>query len=1313
MKTPLYGMDRTDMARPASLLLLMLCALPTWVGALALGDIQLRSKLSQELEARIPLVSVEAADLEGMNIGLANAEAFDRAELDRPFVLTTMRFAVIDTDEGAFITLTTRNPVNEPFLNFLIELDWPTGHLVREYTMLLDPPVYGAALNVASEALVTPTQTAAGLTSSKGVMRTSEAGAGATQGTYGPVGRNDTLWSIANKVKKDSSVTVQQMMLAILRSNPAAFINGNVNSLRAGSILEIPVADLAKSMSAADAVVAVRRHNSTWSDLRRVLADKQAQTSQTSGGSNASSTNASGSSGVAASTTSGQSNGAAASGEVKISGGESAGQGASGTVAAGALSSLETRLDSAMEELSQLQGQVDVLNSSLGKADVLVEDMSRAVQLRDSQIAALQAQLAAAEAKVEQGGTTAQGESAASAATQPEQAQTTALEPAPAMPAPTDDATKAGAAAESEPEPAAEPQTVATPARAAPKEWYEELEEMLHQLPGGPILIGGGLGAIILLIIAAVVISRRGKSGGKSTPSTPGLEEVMQNPEVYEDQTIMAGSEDKTAMVSTAAAASSAEDEFDAGIEASPTMRADQVVEEDPLQEVNVYLAYEQFEQAEEVVRKAIEKHPDRPEYKLKLMEVQHGARDRTGFMQTVQVLEAAVGADHTLMNQARALLETLPEGSTPGGSDTGVDLGGDPPGTDTVDVGLDFDLGFSTGDDPQDPTAPIGSESSVDFDLGLDFGDADEPVASESGLDFTLDAADDEPVDLDDSSAKLDFTLDAADEIPAESEASSGLDLDLGSDETTTNNDAASNPIGVDTEVLDFDIAFGADGPLAGPPDADVESSDGDLDFDLGSMDASPAQSLDSVDGSDDPGLDIDFDLDGLDEPGGAAPDTNPDANFATVQLAAPLVGDAASSDSLLDISLDDNASSAPSFDIEMDTLDSGLEDDGADFLDEPSAPTELMLDIPGSSDGAGDGSLGGDIGLDLPDDAQSTDALDLDLDLDGPLDDSMVGDVSPPASLTPPEDDDVLDLDLGFDDDLDISLDAPAETAAPALDLPEDDDVPSLDIDLGGNDLELPEDLVDSDADTINVASIIADLAPPSEPETIALDMPGALQSLTGESAELSALNLDLPGSSDEQTRPELALGEGEDFDALFESDIDEDLGTTGESSAEAPQDSGEDDGLDLDLTGFDPLDADAETMVSEPSELLDNAAPPLDVGNEETADVSSLHKGSESSDGALDLDLGFGFDTEDDTVAPTLGLGTIDDEDDEDETLILGRPLGGAVDEVQTKLDLAQEYIAMGDKVAARDVLDEVANEGDVAQRQAATALAAQLD
>ena len=125
---------------------------PQAASALALGDMKVRSSLNEPLDAEIDLLSIRGEELADLRAKLATTEEFQRAGVDRPYVLSRLRFKVEERPGGkAVLKVSTRQPVKEPFLNFLIELNWPQGRLVREYTALLDPPVYSAAAEPRAE----------------------------------------------------------------------------------------------------------------------------------------------------------------------------------------------------------------------------------------------------------------------------------------------------------------------------------------------------------------------------------------------------------------------------------------------------------------------------------------------------------------------------------------------------------------------------------------------------------------------------------------------------------------------------------------------------------------------------------------------------------------------------------------------------------------------------------------------------------------------------------------------------------------------------------------------------------------------------------------------------------------------------------------------------------------------------------------------------------------------------------------------------------------------------------------------------------
>ena len=228
--------------------------------ALGLGDINSKSALNQHFDADIDLLSVASGELEAVRVRLATQEAFDRAGIERPFFLTLLKFRPELLQSGkAVIRVSSDFPINEPFLNFLVEVNWPRGKLVREYTVLLDPPTTTkrrapkVSAAPASVEVSRPSQT------QKQALPPQQVG----EGEYGPIASGETLWSIARGLRP-SGVSMSQMMIALQRANPQAFINGNINKLREGQILRVPGTEEILSISRQDAQSSYRQQQDDW-----------------------------------------------------------------------------------------------------------------------------------------------------------------------------------------------------------------------------------------------------------------------------------------------------------------------------------------------------------------------------------------------------------------------------------------------------------------------------------------------------------------------------------------------------------------------------------------------------------------------------------------------------------------------------------------------------------------------------------------------------------------------------------------------------------------------------------------------------------------------------------------------------------------------------------------------------------------------------------------------------------------------------------------------------------------------------------------
>jgi pilus assembly protein FimV len=266
--------------------------------ALGLGSIQVKSGLNQPLNAEIAVTAESPAEAAGLIVGLASAEDFTRVGLNRTRVSVPIDFAVSTNARGqSVIKLTTKDIVREPFLDLLVEVNWPKGKLLREYTVLLDPPVVAPARG--SSATVAPAKEVAPASAQKlaepkqpkpkaTTVKPPRAVAAepkpapapkspppapsaapkhvAAAGDYGPVAEGETLSEVARATKPDDSTNVNQMMLALLKNNPNAFYKDNINALKRGAILRIPSSDEIKATGTSMAVAAaVRDQNASWS----------------------------------------------------------------------------------------------------------------------------------------------------------------------------------------------------------------------------------------------------------------------------------------------------------------------------------------------------------------------------------------------------------------------------------------------------------------------------------------------------------------------------------------------------------------------------------------------------------------------------------------------------------------------------------------------------------------------------------------------------------------------------------------------------------------------------------------------------------------------------------------------------------------------------------------------------------------------------------------------------------------------------------------------------------------------------------------
>jgi pilus assembly protein FimV len=287
-----------------SLALIFLLSSNAW--ALGLGEIQLDSSLNAPLRAQIELLSASPEEVENLTISLASQETFERYGLHRPFFLQELEFEIVQSGAGAYVRITSSTPITEPFLTFLVEATWARGRLLREYTVLLDPPTFAPPAAAETRPAVTAPERRTPTDSARIERQATPQPTArepepqrrptpappprqepapteraepappppaavdepfdATAGGDYIVQRRETLWGIASRVRPDSRLSMNQTMLAIYEANPDAF-GGNINILRAGASLRIPSADDIYRIDRGYALDEARRQHAAWSGM--------------------------------------------------------------------------------------------------------------------------------------------------------------------------------------------------------------------------------------------------------------------------------------------------------------------------------------------------------------------------------------------------------------------------------------------------------------------------------------------------------------------------------------------------------------------------------------------------------------------------------------------------------------------------------------------------------------------------------------------------------------------------------------------------------------------------------------------------------------------------------------------------------------------------------------------------------------------------------------------------------------------------------------------------------------------------------------
>lgn len=736
-------------------------AYPAVSNALSLGDIESNSNLNQPLKAQIELLSTSAQEAQQLQVRLAPPSVFNRVGIDRPAYLENLRFSTTVRNGKPMIVVSSDTPIDEPFVNFLVEVSWPQGQLLKEYTVMLDPPVLmQPGSTTASEATVRAEPGGSGRVARPApqpVTRVAQRPAPApvqrerpapqaveeqqvpppAQAQAQPQARparraqpnrtyrvrsGDTLYNIAARARP-RDLTVDQMMVALYRANPNAFIRNNINGLKRGSVLKAPSMELAQGTTPNGARQQVRQHYNDWKEFRTRAAgstapqERVAKPERTTTKNNKPETvNKTPAPATTTAVPTPEPTNTKPKLEV-LGGNQQPVPSTNATAAAGQarLQELENQLSLTRESISARQRENAELRSRLTDLQSMVDKKNKIVEVSSNAAAGLTGTTEPVPVPVNPVGTTPAvggtttlpganpgmggmqppvstggGTGTTLPPTQMAGVPTPTPQPVGGMaPNPVTSITPGGTvlpptnvgteiAGSLDPtqggtkvirtDPSV--QTAATPPIVKPKVQVplpepEQPEEDLLSMLTSPLALQIGAGSILGLLGLGLLwrFLRRKKNKVVNNDAVFDLEDDIADPAKGHNvhgADVFANLEDdikhaeqqrpdlpiREAAVSTAAAVApkATVKKSEPVLEVKHTAPSEE--EDDVLMESNVYIAYGLHQQAESELKKAIEKHPERMEYRHKLLENYFAANNRAGFDQTAQEFMAHNGAN-------------------------------------------------------------------------------------------------------------------------------------------------------------------------------------------------------------------------------------------------------------------------------------------------------------------------------------------------------------------------------------------------------------------------------------------------------------------------------------------------------------------------------------------------------------------------------------------------------------------------------------------------------------------------------------------
>lgn len=688
-----------------------LALVPVSIYAAGLGKLNVNSGLGEPLRAEIELLSVSPEELSTLSAVIASEEAYALQGIERPASHSTIKVEIAKSASGApILKLKSSQPINDPYLDMLLQVDWASGRLLREYTVLLDPPGYtgesdSSAVSTVQMPSTQPDSSTPVVSTSENVegkpgksVKRSKRPATATDDAQEYVTqRGDTLAKIAREMKPEG-VSLEQMLIGLYEVNPDAFSGKNINRLKTGQILHAPSQETLDAISQQQAGKEVRVHAANWNEYRNKLAGMVAEAPVAEA--EPKTTSSSGKIKTAEDQSAPEA--AASKDVVKLSASDAEKLKDDGT-----LKSLEAKITALQEEVTAREKGLQEAQTRTADLEKQVAEMQKLLAMKNGAMAEMQKQ---------------------------------ATEAAQAKPAPVVEAkpveqklAEATAAPEQKPE-QVKPVTVPKPVPAPEPIPQAGFMDGLN-LP----LMGGATGLLALLGGAWVYLRNKRKK------NLADFERGIMTSGGLKANTVFGNT--------SGSSVDTGDTSFLTDFSQSANGGMIDTHDVDPIAEAEVYMAYGRDAQAEEILKDAIAKEPKRYELHLKLLEMYAASKNMSAFETVAGELYTTLGAQDPVWTKVAAIgIQLEPNNplyqvnSAVGSMESDLNAADFANSPLASEQDLDFNLDSDNQSTDSVEEQPVAEMQEVAEEAGDNqtlpvFGDSSEVKVEDAGLNFDMSA--------------------------------------------------------------------------------------------------------------------------------------------------------------------------------------------------------------------------------------------------------------------------------------------------------------------------------------------------------------------------------------------------------------------------------------------------------------------------------------------------------------------------------------------------------------------------------------------